>query len=108
MFCLKTAPHCTLLKNTFVWEANEQQAFDDIKTIIFAVPELCYLKETEPLQLQVDASSSGLEACLIQGDHPICYANIRPFYYTLGIVICCHYTMLFDANGCTSTLENVD
>ena len=38
----KSAPIRTLLKNNvaFTWEANEQQAFDEIKALISSVPLL--------------------------------------------------------------------
>ena len=74
---IKSAPLRTLLKNdvAFTWEANEQQAFDEIKALISSVPLLKYFIPDLPVQIQTDASSSGLGACLLQGGQPVQYAS---------------------------------
>ena len=73
----KSAPLRTLLKNgvAFTWEANEQQAFEDIKALISSAPLLKYFSPALPVEIQTDASSSGLGACLMQGGQPIQYAS---------------------------------
>ena len=73
----KSAPLRTLLKNdvTFTWEANEQQAFDEIKALISSAPLLKYFNPDLPVEIQTDASSSALGACLVQGDQPVQYAS---------------------------------
>ena len=71
------APLRTLLKNgiAFTWEANEQQAFEDIKALISSAPLLKYFSPDLPVEIQTDASSSGLGACLMQGGQPVQYAS---------------------------------
>ena len=73
----KSAPLRTLLKNNvaFTWEANEQQAFEDIKALISSAPLLKYFNPDMPVEVQTDASSSGLGACLMQGGQPVQYAS---------------------------------
>ena len=58
----------TLLKkdNVFIWESNEQRAFEEIKALISNLPLLKYFNPNERVEVQVDAPSSGLEGCLIQ------------------------------------------
>ena len=47
----KSAPLRTLLKNdvAFTWEANEQQAFDEIKALITSAPLLKYFNPDLPV-----------------------------------------------------------
>ena len=73
----KSAPLRTLLKNdvAFTWEVNEQQAFDEIKALISSAPLLKYFNPDLPVEIQTDASSSGLGACLMQGGQPAQYAS---------------------------------
>ena len=68
----KSGPLRALLKKNapFVWEDNEQKAFEEIKDLISSTPVLRYFDPTEPVQLQVDASSCGSGACLMQGGSP--------------------------------------
>ena len=69
----KSEPIRALLKNNtaFIWEENEQKAFDEIKTLILNAPLLRYFNVAEQAEVQVDASSSGLGAYLMQGGQPI-------------------------------------
>ena len=73
----KSEPIRALLKNNtaFIWEENEQKAFDEIKTLILNAPLLTYFNVAEHVEVQVDASSSGLGACLTKGGQPIQYAS---------------------------------
>ena len=73
----KSEPIRALLKNNtaFIWEENEQKAFDEIKTLILNALLLRYFNVAEQVEVQVDASSSGLGACLMQGGQPIQYAS---------------------------------
>ena len=70
-------PLRTLLRKdtAFIWEANEQRAFDQLKELISNAPLLKYFNPTERVEVQVDASSTGLGACLMQGGQPIHYAS---------------------------------
>ena len=73
----KSDPLRTLLKkdSVFIWEANEQRAFDEIKALISNAPLLKYFNPTDTVEVQVDASSTGLGACLMQGGQPVQYAS---------------------------------
>ena len=52
----KSAPLRTLLKNdvAFTWEANERQAFKDIKAIISRALLLKYFTPDLPVEIQTD------------------------------------------------------
>ena len=54
----KSEPIRALLKNNtaFIWEENEQKAFDEIKTLILNAPLLRYFNVAEQVEVQVDAS----------------------------------------------------
>ena len=73
----KSEPLRTLLKKetAFIWEANEQKAFEEIKTLISNAPLLKCFDPVETVEIHVDASSSGLGACLMQGNQHIQYAS---------------------------------
>ncbi|XP_068724240.1 uncharacterized protein [Montipora capricornis] len=73
----KSEPIRTLLKNeaAFTWQANEQHAFDEIKSLISSALLLKYFNPDLPVEIQTDASSSGLGACLMQGGQPVQYAS---------------------------------
>ena len=60
----KSAPLRTLLKNdvAFTWEANEQQAFDEIKALISSAPLLKYFNPDLPVEIQTDASIQRLRS----------------------------------------------
>ena len=49
---------------------NEQQAFEEINTLISNVPLLKYFNPDLPVEIQTDASSSGVGTCFMQGDQP--------------------------------------
>lgn len=72
-----TAPLRQLLIKETVWHWDEQQekSFQAIKRTLTAAPVLAYYNPTESLTLQVDASSTGLGAVLIQDDRPVAYAS---------------------------------
>ena len=75
----KSEPIRALLKNNtaFIWEENEQKAFDEIKTLILNAPLLRYFNVAEQVEVQVDASSSGLGACLMQDGRPVCIESMQ-------------------------------
>ena len=58
---IKSEPLRTLLKKdtVFVWEENEQKAFEAIKALILIAPLLKYFNPAETVEVQVDASSNG-------------------------------------------------
>ena len=56
-------------------EKQEETSFKAIKESLTLAPVLGYYDAQEALTLQVDASSTGLGAALIQGNQPIAYAS---------------------------------
>ena len=73
----KSEPIRALLKNSTasIWEENEQEAFDEIKTLILNAPLLRYFNVAEQVEVQVDASSSGLPVCIESMQYAICICS---------------------------------
>ena len=59
----------------FQWSPSHQNAFDNVKREILKSTTLQYYIPNKELVLQVDASSAGLGAALIQDSIPIAYAS---------------------------------
>ncbi|MCG7868790.1 MAG: hypothetical protein JAY74_20765, partial [Candidatus Thiodiazotropha taylori] len=72
-----TAPLRVLLQDkvAFVWDAPQQRAFEEVKSVITNSPVLGFYNPSEPLTLESDASKNGLGSCLMQNDRPIAYAS---------------------------------
>ena len=72
-----TAPLRNLLKkdSKFQWNANYQEAFKQIKRSITSQVTLSYFDESQGVTLQVDASTKGLGATLIQDGNPKALAS---------------------------------
>ena len=72
-----SAPLRTLLEKTIIWHWNEQQetSFQKLKTMATNTPILQYFDPNKTLTLNVDASSKGLGAVLIQNQKPVAYAS---------------------------------
>lgn len=72
-----TAPLRQLLHQDVEWHWEEQQeaSFKAIKESLVRARILGYYDAKKSLTLQVDASSTGLGAALIQEDRPIAYAS---------------------------------
>ena len=72
-----TAPLRELVKENslFDWNSAHQQAFNAIKNVINAEAALAYYDPTKEVTLQVDASSTGLGAALLQDKKPIAFAS---------------------------------
>ena len=71
-----TAPLRSLFKkDTWQWNHEHDQAILQIQRALSSHPVLVFFDINLPVCLQVDASSHGLGACLIQNDHPICNAS---------------------------------
>ena len=52
-----------------------RKLFDEIKALISTAPLLKYFNPVETVKVQVDASSQGLRACLMQGGQPIQHSS---------------------------------
>ncbi|XP_053388481.1 uncharacterized protein K02A2.6-like [Mercenaria mercenaria] len=59
----------------FLWGESQQQAYDQMIDIITQAPVLAFYDPAKPLELQTDASRSGLGATLLQEGRPIGYAS---------------------------------
>ena len=72
-----TAPLREILKkkNTFEWNENYQRAFDEVKQAISEEITLNYFDSTKEVVLQVDDSTKGLGAALIQEGKPVAFAS---------------------------------
>ena len=72
-----TAPLRELVKENslFDWNSAHQQAFNAIKNGINAEAALAYYDPTKEVTLQVDASSTGLGAALLQDKKAIAFAS---------------------------------
>ena len=72
-----TAPLQEILKKntTLEWNANYQQAFNEVKQAISEQITLNYFDSTKEVILQVDASTKGLGAALIQDGKPVAFAS---------------------------------
>lgn len=78
----KTAkPLTSLLKKDqpFLWENQQQLAFEELKSKLTSAPVLCYPDFTKPFLLTTDASNHALGAVLSQGplgkERPVAYAS---------------------------------
>ena len=72
-----TAPLRSLLKKDVAWNWFQEhtQAVGHLKDILSSQPVLKFFDPSKPVKLQVDASKSGLRACILQDGHPIAYAS---------------------------------
>ena len=72
-----TAPLRSLLKKdvVWIWSHEHTQAVEHLKEILSSQPVLKFFDPSKPVNLQVDASKSGLGACILQDGHPIAYAS---------------------------------
>ena len=73
----KTAALRDLLKQDceFQWNASHQKVFQSIKDTISQETTLIYFDPRKPTTIQVDASSRGLGAALLQDGRPIAFAS---------------------------------
>ena len=65
-----TKKHCH-----FEWKDEHQAAFDQIKNAISKEVTLNYIDAEKPITLQVDVSSTGLGAALLQDGKPVAFAS---------------------------------
>ncbi len=59
----------------FTWNASYQTAFEQIKNSITEATTLTYFNEKKEVTLQVDASTKGLGAALLQDGKPVTFAS---------------------------------
>ncbi|UYV65636.1 hypothetical protein LAZ67_3004918 [Cordylochernes scorpioides] len=80
-FAEKAAPLHEVLKkdNKFMWNSDQQDAFDSLKKALMSEPVLAYFEEQLPTELHTDASGYGIGAVLVQindgKERPVGYAS---------------------------------
>ena len=72
-----TAPLRDLMKQDvdFQWNASHQEAFAKIQDVIATQTTLVYFDRNKETTIQVDASSRGLGAVLLQDNKPVAFAS---------------------------------
>ena len=72
-----TSPLRALLKKDiqWTWYHEQQEALEKVKRALTSSPVLQFFDVKKDITLQVDASQSGIGACLLQDGHPIIYAS---------------------------------
>ena len=72
-----TEPIRQLLKEEvmFEWGSPQEQAFQDIKRLCTSCPVLKFYDVDKPVEIQCDASSTGLGAILLQEGKPVAYSS---------------------------------
>ena len=72
-----TAPVRDLMKkdSEFVWDAQQDCAFKQMKEVITSVDTLAYFDPSKEVTLQVDASKKGLGAVMFQDGKPVAFAS---------------------------------
>ena len=80
-FIPKLADHTEALRallrkdSDWQWTLSHQQTFDSVKTLISTQCTLTYFDPSQPTVVQVDASSRGLGAALLQNGKPVVFAS---------------------------------
>ena len=64
-----------LKKNSFVWTEQQDQAFQNLKTIMSNPPVLALPDFSQPFVLEADASGNGIGAVLMQQGKPISFIS---------------------------------
>ena len=59
----------------FVWESQQEEAFQTIKNMISSTPVLKYYDVANETTIQCDASESGLVATLLQNGQPVAFTS---------------------------------
>ncbi|KAL9974064.1 hypothetical protein ACROYT_G011062 [Oculina patagonica] len=59
----------------FVWEKPQQEAFDNLKSVITSAPALARFDDSKETVLNVDASSKGLGAVILQEGKPVAFRS---------------------------------
>ena len=59
----------------FVWESQQEEAFQSIKHMISSTPVLKYYDVASETTIQCDASEAGLGATLLQNKQPVAFAS---------------------------------
>lgn len=73
-YALIATPLTNLLrKEGFVWSSEAQKAFEQLKLTLTSAPVLVFIDFTVPFIVETDTCGVGIEAVLLQLEHPIAY-----------------------------------
>ncbi|XP_003729725.2 uncharacterized protein K02A2.6-like [Strongylocentrotus purpuratus] len=61
--------------SAWTWDSNHDKAFRLLKEMLIQAPVLAFYNQSKPLQIQTDASATGLGAVMLQDGQPIAYAS---------------------------------
>lgn len=61
--------------HAWAWFPEHDHALTKLKSVVSSAPVLRFYDSSLPTTLQVDASKSGLGACLMQQGKPVAYAS---------------------------------
>ena len=72
-----TSPLRELLKEDtqWIWQPEQDRALQQMKEALTSKPVLLFYDVQKPVQIQADASQSGLGACLLQEGHPVAHVS---------------------------------
>lgn len=70
-----TLRNLTKKDSVWLWDANADKAFLDLKNLLINSPTLKYFDVNKPVVLSVDASQHGLGAVILQDSLPVAYAS---------------------------------
>ena len=59
----------------FIWDANHEKEFNELKHDISSTPTLAYYDVSKPVTLTCDASKQGLGAACLQNGQPVAFAS---------------------------------
>jgi len=57
----------------FIWDAESEQHFAQLKSVLCSAPVLCLPDMNQPFEMETDASQFAIGAILKQGGHPVAY-----------------------------------
>ncbi|XP_063951965.1 uncharacterized protein K02A2.6-like [Lytechinus pictus] len=61
--------------SVWTWDSNHDKAFKVLKEMLVQAPVLAFYDHSKPLEIQTDASSTGVGAVMVQDGRPIAYAS---------------------------------
>ena len=62
-------------ENDFIWSSPQQRAFEKVQEEIWKTTILRYFDPKEPVVFQVDVSTAGIGAALLQKEMPVAFAS---------------------------------
>jgi hypothetical protein len=72
---LEPLRHLTVKDVPWVWGAEHDRSFDEVKRLVTTAPVLSYYDPDLPLVIQCDASEKGIGCALLQKERPVAYSS---------------------------------